>query len=213
MGTLERLKKVRADFKSGKVQRFNKKNKRPAIFLDRDGVLNPKEEEHITKLDDFRLYPFAARAIRKINDSKYLAIVITNQPVIAKGMMTFDQLAMIHKKLETELGWQGAKIDAIYVCPHHPETGFAKEIKSLKIKCNCRKPHIGLIKRAAQDFNIDLSQSFLIGDSTVDARGAQNAGIKFVGVKTGNGLDDGQYKIYRNFKVTKNLLEAIKYII
>lgn len=213
MGTLKRLKQVRSDYKSGKIHRFNKKNRRPAIFLDRDGVINDKSNEDVIKTGDFKLFPYSAGAIKKINQSDYLAIVITNQPAVARGQMTFGDLEMIHKKLETEIGRYGAKIDAIYFCPHHPEKGFEGEVKQLKINCNCRKPKAGLIKRAAFDFNIDLKASFYIGDSTVDAKCAKNAGVKFIGVETGYALSDGRYPISANVKIKNSLLEAVSSIL
>ena len=212
VGTAQRLKQVRGDWLFGKVKRLNLKYKRRAIFMDRDGVINDADDE-IKNINDLKLFPFAAEAIRKINQSEYLAIIITNQGVIAKGFTTFEGLEQIHKKIETELGWQAAKIDAIYFCPHHPKKGFAGEVPHLKTKCNCRKPKIGLIKRIVRDFNIDLGKSFFIGDSTVDAKCAENAGIRFIGVKTGYGMKDNKYKLVNNFALTKNLLEGIRLIV
>lgn len=208
VGTQERIKKVSFDILSGKVSRLNKRLKRPAIFMDRDGVIN-KEVNELTKINDLELLPYTSRAIKKINETDYLAIVITNQASIAKGAMTSEYLGKIHNKLETLLGRQGAKLDAIYFCPHHPEKGFKGEIPSLKINCLCRKPKIGLIKKAAKEFNIDLKNSFLIGDSTIDAKTAENAKIKFIGVKTGYGMVDCKYKIKNDFQIYKSFLEAI----
>ncbi len=129
IGTLKRLKEVRGDYSSGKIRRINLKNKRKAVFLDRDGVIN-KEVDQLSRIKDFELYSFAAKAVKKINDSDYLTIIVTNQPMIAKGFMTENDLSEIHKKLETELGLRGAKIDAIYYCPHHPEKGFVGECRN-----------------------------------------------------------------------------------
>lgn len=186
----------------------NLNKKRKAIFLDRDGVIN-KEVGQLSKIEDFVLYDFVAKAIKKINDSDYLTIVITNQPMIAKGFMTENDLSQIHKKMETELGLQSAKINAIYYCSHHPEKGFDGEVVELKISCNCRKPKIGLIKKAVKDFNIDLKKSFLIGDSSTDAKTAENAEIKFIGVKTGHSMKDGKHKLRKKFPLYENLLEAV----
>ena len=211
IGTPERLRKTRSDYRSGTISRLNKKNIRRAIFLDRDGVINDNVH-NFKKIDDFKLFSFSPKAIRKINDREYLAIVITNQPAIAKGLLTLEELDLIHKKLETELGWSGAKLDAIYYCPHHPERGFEGEVPQLKISCNCRKPKTGLIKKAVSDFNINLKKSFLIGDSTLDAKTAEEAGVKFIGVRTGYGVSDKKYKV-RNFKMAKNLFSAVNYIL
>jgi histidinol-phosphate phosphatase family protein len=211
VGTPERLKNIDGDILSGKVARLNKKLKRPAIFMDRDGVIN-REVDELTNIKDLKLIPDSAHAIKKINETDFLAIVITNQASIAKGFMTDKYLGVIHNKLETLLGRHSAKLDAIYYCPHHPEKGFAGEIKNLKINCNCRKPKTGLIKKAVREFNVDLKKSYFIGDTTVDAQTARNAGIKFIGVKTGHGLNEDKHKIYKDLIVKANLLDAINLI-
>jgi len=209
VGTPIRLKEVKKDFRDGKINKFNKKNKRKAIFLDRDGTINDATED-VKKIEDFKLYSFSAEAIKKINNSDYLAIVITNQPVIAKGMCSIEELDMIHKKMETLLGRHGAKVDAIYYCPHHPDKGFVGENKKYKIECDCRKPKIGLIKRAQKDFNIDIKKSYFIGDSFRDADCAKNAGATFIGVKTGDACKDCKTKT--GF-MAKDMLSAINFII
>ena len=119
-----------------------------------------------------------AEAIKMINKSGYLAIVITNQPVIARGECTWEELRTIHDKMETELGKEGAFVDAIYICPHHPDKGFEGERIEYKKRCNCRKPAPGLLLQAARDFNIDLSQSIIIGDSERDRDAGMNAKCK-----------------------------------
>lgn len=177
MGTPERLISVENDYKNGLISKRNLKNKQKAIFLDRDGTLN-KYVGFLTNIDELTLIDGVAKAISKINSSEYLAIVITNQPVIARGEITFSQLHEIHNKLETLLGKEGAYLDDIYFCPHHPNCGFDGEIKEFKIDCNCRKPKPGLILKAAQDYNIDLTQSWMIGDSLVDVECGINAGCK-----------------------------------
>ena len=212
VGTPERLKNIDGDILSGKVARLNKKIKRPAIFMDRDGVIN-REVNELTNIKDLKLIPYSAQAIKRINETDYLAIVITNQASIAKGFMKREQLDEIHKLLETFLGRHGAKLDAIYYCPHHPKKGFSGEIRSLKINCNCRKPKTGLIKKAVREFNIDLKKSYFIGDASIDAQTAKNAGVKFIGVKTGYGLIDKKYEIEKNLIIEKNLFEAVATII
>jgi histidinol-phosphate phosphatase family protein len=188
------------------------KKKTKAIFLDRDGVINEYVSE-LAKEKDFKLFHFTSSAIKKINNSEYLAIVITNQPMVAKGFLSEEELHQIHHKMEITLGEHGARLDAIYYCPHHPEKGFKGEIKKLKINCSCRKPEIGLIKKAAEDFTIDLKKSFFIGDSSVDAKTAENAGIAFVGVKTGLSMKDGKYSVNKKFPLYKNVLEAVNHIL
>lgn len=177
MGTPERYKQVSDDFKSGVVTAKNLKNKQKAIFLDRDGTIN-KYVGFLRNINDFELLPGVAEAIKKINSSGYLAIVVTNQPVIARGEVTFDQLDEIHNKMETLLGEEGAYLDAIYFCPHHPDKGFEGEIPELKIDCDCRKPKPGMLLRAAEDFNIDLKSSWMIGDGKNDIKAGKNAGCK-----------------------------------
>ena len=119
-----------------------------------------------------------SEAIKKINHSGYLAIVVTNQPVIARGEVTWDELHEIHRKMETLLGKDGAYIDGIYICPHHPDKGFEGERPEYKFDCECRKPKPGLLFQAANDFNIDLNQSIMIGDSERDVEAGKNAGCK-----------------------------------
>lgn len=177
MGTPDRFYETEKDIRMGLVQARNLKNKQKAIFLDRDGTIN-KMSGFITKPEQFELIPGAAEAIKLINKSGYLAIVVTNQPVIARGECTFEELQIVHDKMETELGKAGAFIDAIYVCPHHTDKGFEGERLEYKCDCQCRKPHPGLLLQAAQDFNIDLSESYMIGDSHRDVEAGNNAGVK-----------------------------------
>lgn len=188
MGTPERFHQVEADYKNGVVQAKNLYNKQKAIFLDRDGTIN-KYVGFLRNIDDFELIDGVSEAIKKINQSGYLAIVVTNQPVIARGEVTWEELNEIHKKMETLLGRDGAYIDGIYICPHHPDKGFEGERPEYKIDCDCRKPKPGLLLQAAKDFNIDLSQSVMIGDSERDVEAGKNSGCsKSVKVETNAGL-------------------------
>ena len=175
MGTPERFHQVEADYKNGVVQAKNLHNKQKAIFLDRDGTIN-KYVGFLRNIDDFELIEGVSEAIKRINQSGYLAIVVTNQPVIARGEVTWDELHEIHKKMETLLGKDGAYIDGIYICPHHPDKGFEGERPEYKIDCECRKPKPGLLLQAAKDFNINLPQSIMIGDSDRDIHAGKNAG-------------------------------------
>lgn len=177
MGTPDRYYETEADIKSGKVHARNLSQKQKAIFLDRDGTIN-KSNSFITKPEDFELLPGAAEAIKKINKSGYLAIVVTNQPVIARGDCTFEELDLIHQKMETELGKEGAFIDGLYFCPHHTDKGFPGERPEYKCNCDCRKPKPGLLLQAAKDFNIDISQSFMAGDGKNDIEAGEAAGCK-----------------------------------
>lgn len=177
MGTPERYDAVCEDYKAGRVSGKNLQNKQKAIFLDRDGTIN-KYVGFLRNIDEFELLDGVADAIKKINASGYLAIVATNQPVIARGEVSFEGLEEIHNKMETLLGKEGAYLDAIYFCPHHPHKGYEGERPELKFDCNCRKPKPGMLLKAAQDFNIDLAQSWMIGDGENDIRAGQNAGCR-----------------------------------
>ena len=179
MGTPERYCSVCKDYRKGIVEGRNLRNKQKAIFLDRDGTIN-KYVGFLRNIDEFELIDGVTEAIRKINESGYLAIVVTNQPVIARGEVTSEELDEIHKKMETLLGAEGAYVDAIYYCPHHPHKGYEGEIPELKIDCDCRKPKPGMLLRAAQDFNIDLSQSWMIGDGDNDVKAGKAAGCNTV---------------------------------
>lgn len=190
MGTPERFRQVEADYKNGVVQAKNLHNKQKAIFLDRDGTIN-KYVGFLRNIDDFELIEGVSEAIKLINQSGYLAIVVTNQPVIARGEVTWEELHEIHRKMETLLGKDGAYIDGIYICPHHPDKGFEGERPEYKIDCECRKPKPGLLLKAAHDFNIDLSQSIMIGDSDRDVEAGENAGCrKSVLCEKGISLDE-----------------------
>lgn len=177
MGTPERFHQVEADYKNGVVQAKNLHNKQKAIFLDRDGTIN-KYVGFLRNIDDFELIEGVSEAIKQINQSGYLAIVVTNQPVIARGEVSWDELNEVHKKMETLLGKDGAYIDGLYICPHHPDKGFEGERPEYKFDCDCRKPKPGLLLQASKDFNIDLSQSYMIGDSERDVEAGKATGCK-----------------------------------
>ena len=177
MGTPERYYSVCKDCEESRISAKNLKNKQKAIFLDRDGTIN-KYVGFLRNIDDFELIDGVAEAIRKINESGYLAIVTTNQPVIARGEVSFEELEEIHNKMETLLGKEGAYLDAIYYCPHHPHKGYEGERPELKIECDCRKPKPGMLLNVAADFNIDLSQSWMVGDGENDVKAGLNAGCK-----------------------------------
>ena len=177
MGTPERYRAVQADFEAGIVQAKNLRNPQKAIFLDRDGTIN-RHIGFLRREEEFELLDGVAEAIRRINASGYLCIVATNQPVIARGEVTVPQLNAIHNRMETMLGLEGAYIDGLYYCPHHPHKGYAGEIPELKIQCECRKPKPGLLLQAAKDFNIDLSQSWMVGDGANDIGAGKNAGCR-----------------------------------
>lgn len=175
MGTPERCDRVATDIRRGLVEAKNLKNRQRAVFLDRDGTINVYKGL-ISSVQDLELIPNIAETIRKINESGYLAIVVTNQPVIARGDCTVEELERIHEKLETLLGQEGAYIDDIFYCPHHPDKGFAGERPEYKIACGCRKPRPGMLLQAAEKYNIDLAQSYMVGDDERDMEAGRQAG-------------------------------------
>ena len=191
MGTPERYDAGCRGYAAGHVKEKNLRNKQKAIFLDRDGTLN-EYVGFLRKEEEFILLTGVTEAIRKINDSGYLAILVTNQPVIARGELTSVELNNIHNKMETLLGLDGAYLDAIYCCPHHPHKGYEGEVAELKIDCDCRKPKPGMLLKAADDFNIDLSSSWMIGDSESDIQAGISAGCKTGLITTDDDTKFGQ---------------------
>lgn len=179
MGTPERIAQVERDLQSGLVLKKNLSSPQRAVFLDRDGTIN-RHVGFLKRIEEFQLIDGAAEAIRHINQSGCLAVVVTNQPVIARGDVTWEQLEEIHRKMETLLGQEGAYLDDIFVCPHHPDSGFPGEVPIYKTQCNCRKPKPGLLLQAAGKYHIDLSKSWMIGDSWQDMEAGRAAGCQTI---------------------------------
>ena len=177
MGTPQRLREVERDLALGIPEKRRKNRPHAAVFLDRDGTLNVYRG-YISDPDAIELLPGAAEAVRRINEKGYLAVLVTNQPVVARGACSIETLDDIHCRLEALLGAQGAYLDAIYFCPHHPDRGFAGENPLYKTDCDCRKPKPGMLLRAAQEMNIDMAQSVMVGDTMTDVQTAQNAGCR-----------------------------------
>lgn len=207
IGTPERLAAVRADWTLGRIARRHRDVGLPAIFFDRDGTLC----EHVPllhKVEDIRLLRGAAEAVRRVNEADCLAVVVTNQPVVAHGLCSLDDLDRIHARLEILLGERGAKLDGIYFCPHHPRTGFPGEDLRFKIRCKCRKPGGELVRRAARDLNIDLPRSAIVGDSTRDIETGRRLGLRAILVQTGRGGRDGTFAV-RPDAICADLSEAV----
>jgi histidinol-phosphate phosphatase family protein len=173
---------------NGIFARARRSSPQPAVFVDRDGTLN-RLRDYVRTPEEFELLPGVAEAIRRLNAAEKRVVVITNQPVLARGECSFAEMRRIHAKMDTALGRHGAYLDGLYLCPHHPDGGFFGEVASLKVICDCRKPKPGLIERAITEMNIDRSASFFVGDSWRDMAAARNAGITSVLVRTG---EDGQ---------------------
>ena len=211
IGTPARYDRVCAQFANGTIARSSLATPQRAVFLDRDGTLVP-DKDCLRSADGLELLPGVAEAVHDLNHHAWRTVVVTNQPVIAKGWCDEAELQRMHNKLETLLGLEHAFLDRIYYCPHHPEAGFEGERPELKIRCDCRKPGIGMIQKAAAELNIDLAQSWMIGDTTTDMQTAKNAGLRSILVRTGAGGKDGKQAATPNF-VCDDLQAAVKLIL
>lgn len=213
IGTPARYDWVCGQYDAGIIQRSTLAVKQPAVFLDRDGTLVKEvSSQGLRHIDELELLPSVAEAVHELNHAGLRAVMVTNQPVIAKGFTTEAQLQLIHNKLETLLGREHAFLDRIYFCPHHPEKGFPGERTELKINCDCRKPGTGMLLHAQRDLNIDFAQSWMIGDTTIDVQTAKNAGVKSILVRTGHGGGDGKHSATPDF-TCDTLLEAVRLIV
>ena len=172
-----------------------------AIFLDRDGVINKNREDYVKNWEEFIFLPSVLEAIKILTQQKFLIFIITNQSCIGRGIISKEDLEVIHKKMLEKIVNAEGKITKIYYCPHKPEDN-----------CDCRKPKPGMFLKAAQEFDIDLTETYFIGDNITDALAAKNAGCKFIFVETGKNTKD-DLKSYQPEFVGKNLLKAIKYVL
>jgi len=211
MGTPERLDKVERDFVFGLPERLSGRQLRSAVFLDRDGTIN-REVNHLNSPDQLELLPGAADAIRRLNRNGTLAIVITNQPVVARGDLSFQDLGLIHARLESLLGAGGAFLDGLYFCPHHPDKGFPGEVVELKRTCTCRKPEPGLIDQACRDLAIGRQDSWMVGDTTSDIEAGRRAGIRTVLLRTGHAGVDAKYVVRPDY-TAHDLADAVDWIL
>jgi D-glycero-D-manno-heptose 1,7-bisphosphate phosphatase len=185
---------------------------RPALFMDRDGTIS-EEVGYVNHPSRFRIFPYTAEAIKLLNDSAWLAIVVTNQAGVARGYFSEDVIVKIHEQLRRDLKNASANLDAIYYCAHHPSVGEPP----YRLDCDCRKPRPGLIERAAADFEIDLERSWMVGDRYGDIELAQNAALHSAFVLSGYGRGEWEYQ-RGSWKlepevVAENLLEAVKTIV
>lgn len=157
-----------------------------AVFLDRDGTVTV-ERGYVTVPEMIELIPGAAAAILRLKEGGWKVFVVTNQACVAKGMISEEELGMIHFRLVSMLGAEGAEVDGIYTCPHHPEGA----VPELAVDCDCRKPRPGLLERAASEHDLDLSRCVMIGDSLRDLQAGQAAGARSILVRTGLGKSVG----------------------
>lgn len=211
IGTPERYDRISAEYASGLVQRSSLATPQRAVFLDRDGTMN-KEVDGVTSPEKLELLPGVTEAIHLLNHKGFRVVVISNQPIIAKGFCTEADVRAVHNKLESLLGREHAFVDRIYYCPHHPEKGFAGERPELKIDCTCRKPRPGLVRKAAEELNIDLNSAWFVGDTTTDLQTAKNAGVRSILVRTGYAGKDGKFNVQPD-GVFDTLSDAARFIV
>jgi D-glycero-D-manno-heptose 1,7-bisphosphate phosphatase len=186
--------------------------KRPALFMDRDGTVS-EEVGYVNHPSRFRVFPYAAEAIKLLNDHGWLAILVTNQAGVARGYFAEDIIVQVHERLRCDLETGSAKLDAIYYCAHHPSVGEPP----YRLDCDCRKPKTGLIDRAARDFQIDLARSWMVGDRYGDIELARNAGLHSAFVLSGYGRGEwefqrGSWKLEPEL-VAEDLLEVARTVI
>jgi D-glycero-D-manno-heptose 1,7-bisphosphate phosphatase len=185
---------------------------RRAVFIDRDGTIS-EEVGYVNHVSRYRVFPFAAEAVRALNDAGWLAILVTNQAGVARGYFEEEMIGRVHGVLSEELERSGARLDAVYYCPHHPSVGEPP----YRLDCDCRKPRPGLIRRAAEELGIDLRRSWMVGDRYSDTELARNAGTRAAFVLTGYGRGEYEHQSrlwkHRPDLVAENLLEAVREII
>jgi histidinol-phosphate phosphatase family protein len=211
MGTPSRLEQVERDLINGLPEKLSTRKYRTAVFLDRDGTLN-REVSHLCHPEQLELLPGACEAVCSINRAGLLAVGITNQPVLARGEATWDDLRLIHARLDRLLGQGKAYLDRMYICPHHPDKGFIGEAPELKFKCACRKPETGLIDRAVQELDISRRKSWLIGDATSDILAGQRAGLRTILLRTGYAGRDCKYVVDPDY-ICDGLKDAVQWIL
>jgi D-glycero-D-manno-heptose 1,7-bisphosphate phosphatase len=186
--------------------------KRRAVFMDRDGTIS-EEVGYVNHPARYRVFPYSAEAVRLLNEAGWLAILVTNQAGVARGYFTEDIIGQVHNVLTEELVKQGARLDAIYYCAHHPTVGA----EPYRLDCDCRKPKPGLIERAAREFEIELAQSWMIGDRYSDIELARNAHVRAALVLSGYGRGEWEYQRsawqHEPDMVADDLLDAVKKIV
>jgi len=211
LGTPARLDKVERHLREGRVERASRRQPQAAVFVDRDGTLN-RLRGYVRSPDEMELLPGAANGVRRLNDAGLKAILVTNQPVLARGDCDWPMMDRIHARLDMLLGAGGAYLDDLRVCPHHPDRGFEGECSELKIVCACRKPSPGMIVDACQAWNLDPQASWMVGDSTADIGAAAAAGVTSILVLTGESGRDGKHEAQPDF-VARDFEAAVEFIV
>jgi len=185
--------------------------KKKAVFLDRDGTINV-EVGYLSDPEELELIPGAARAVARLNDAGFVVVVVTNQAGVARGYFTEEDVVAVNRRLVEVLQPEGARIDGIYYCPHHPEFGD----ETYRKDCECRKPNTGMVRQAVDNFNIEVSRSYVVGDHVGDVLLGVNAGARSIHVLTGHGADERQKLIERGINtvhLAQDLADAVEYIL
>ena len=198
LGVTERHSEVSHDIHLGVPARRSRREPRPAVFLDRDGTLI----EYVSLLHDphdVKLLPASGAAVRTLNRAGYLCVVVSNQPVVARNLCGEEGVREANRAMESQLGKERAYLDDIFYCPHHPDRGYPEENVAYKIGCDCRKPKVGMVMSAQRRLGLDLTRSYLIGDTTVDVQTAANAGLQSILVMTGQGGRDSKHRVQPDF--------------
>ncbi|MBC7700867.1 HAD-IIIA family hydrolase [Aquabacterium sp.] len=211
MGTPARLDKVEGDLIRGVPERLSARNRRLAVFLDRDGTLN-EEVNYLASADQLVLLPGVCEAVHRLNRAGVLAVSVTNQPVLARGDVTWEGMQLIHARLDQLLGNGHAYLDRLYLCPHHPDQGFPGEVPELKMVCDCRKPAPGLLDQAVKELEIDRRQSWMVGDTTGDILAGQRAGVRTILLRTGHAGRDHKHPVQADY-VCDDLPTAVDWIL
>ena len=184
---------------------------RRAVFIDRDGTIS-EEVGYVNHVSRYRVFPFAAEAVRTLHEAGWLAVLVTNQAGVARGYFAEEMVGAVHGVLAGELELGGARLDAVYYCPHHPTVGEPP----YRFDCDCRKPRPGLIRRAAADLGLDLARCWMVGDRYSDTELARNAGVRSAFVLTGYGRGELEHQSHawehQPDLVAENLLEAVHQI-
>jgi D-glycero-D-manno-heptose 1,7-bisphosphate phosphatase len=181
---------------------------RRAVFLDRDGTINV-EKNYLHKTEDFEFIPGAPEAIKSLKDAGFLVIVVSNQSGIGRGYFDADAVDQLHRHIQGELARLGTSIDAFYFCPHHPDEGLGE----YKIVCDCRKGQPGMLLQAAREHDIDLTQSFMVGDKLADIEAGEHAGCQSLLVLTGYGEFTASKPEVASVEKCQDLTSAARFIL
>lgn len=181
---------------------------RPAVFLDRDGTINI-EKDYLWRIEDFEFIPGAPEAIRSLNEAGFAVVVVSNQSGVARGYFGIPEVERLHAHMIRELQRQGARIDGVYFCPHHPEQGAG----AFRVDCQCRKGRPGMLLQAAHELGLDLAASYMVGDKWADVEAGRSAGCRSLLVRTGHGEAQLRSRAPGDVPVFDSLPEAVDHIL